>query len=65
MAALAGNQTFQADWEPLVSLLPGNWQELAVETGALKGLRTDKSAAHLLRTLPLHFGHGHSLHGTA
>ena len=64
MAALAGNQTFQADWEPLVSLLPGDWQDLAVETGALKGLCMDKSAAHLLRTLPLHFGHGHSLLGT-
>ena len=65
MAALAGNHAFQEDWEPLVSLSPGNWQDMAVETGALKGFRKTKSAEHLLCVLPLHFGHGHSRHGTA
>ena len=37
------------DWELLSSLLPVNWRELAAETGALKGLRKDKSADNLLR----------------
>ena len=27
------------DWELLKTFLPGNWRELARETGALKGLR--------------------------
>ena len=55
----------QEDWELLVSFLPGNWQDLAVETGALKGLRKDKSAENLLRVLLLHLGCGHSLLETA
>ena len=45
----------------LVSFLPANWQDLAVETGALKGLRKNKSAENLLRVLLLHLGCGHSL----
>ena len=52
------------DWELLSSLLPGNWRELAVETDALKGLRKDKSADGLLRTLMIHLGGGHSLRET-
>ena len=52
------------DWELLSSLLPGNWRELAAETGALKGLRKDKSADGLLRTLLMHLGCGHSLRET-
>ena len=52
------------DWELLVSFLPGNWQELAGETGALKGLRKDKSVENLLRTLLIHLGCGHSLRET-
>ena len=31
------------DWDLLVSFFPSNWQELAAETGALRGLRKDKS----------------------
>ena len=52
------------DWRLLVSFLPGNWRELAASTGALKGLRKDKSAEKLLRVLLLHLGCGHSLRET-
>jgi hypothetical protein len=55
----------QEDWEVLVSFLPDNWQDLAAETGALKGLRKNKSAENLLRVLLLHLGCGHSLLETA
>lgn len=55
----------QEDWELLVSFLPANWQDLAAETGALKGLRKNKSAENLLRVLLLHLGCGHSLIETA
>ena len=55
----------QEDWELLVSFLPDNWQDLATETGALKGLRKNKSAENLLRVLLLHLGCGHSLLETA
>ena len=53
------------DWRLLVSFLPGNWSDLAASTGALKGLRKDKSAENLLRVLLLHLGCGHSLRETA
>ena len=49
------------DWDLLVSFLPSNWQELAAEPGALRGLRKDESAEQLLRTLLIHLGCGHSL----
>ena len=52
------------DWEVLRSFLPANWQELAQESGTLKGLRKDKSAQTLLRVLLLHLGCGHSLRET-
>jgi len=52
------------DWELLVSLFPKNWQELAQETDALKGLRQDKSPDHLIRTLLIHLGCGYSLRET-
>ena len=52
------------DWRILVSFLPGNWRELAASTGALKGLRKDKSAENLLRVLLMHLGCGHSLRET-
>ena len=53
------------DWSLLVSFLPGNWRELAASTGALKGLRKNKSAENLLRVLLIHLGCGHSLRETA
>lgn len=52
------------DWELLLSFLPNDWQGLAHDTGALKGLRKDKSAENLLRTLLIHLGCGHSLRET-
>ena len=52
------------DWQVLTSFLPPNWQELATETAALRGLRKDKSPEHLLRTLLIHLGCGHSLRET-
>ena len=55
----------QEDWDLLVSFLPANWQALAAETGALKGLRKNKSVESLLRVLLLHLGCGHSLIETA
>ena len=53
------------DWGLLVSFLPENWRDLAVDTGALKGLRKDKSAENLLRVLLIHLGCGYSLRETA
>lgn len=53
------------DWELLLSLLPRGWQELALATNALKGLRKDKGAADNLRTLLLHLACGYSLRETA
>ena len=44
------------DWGVLASFLPGNWQQLAAHTGALRGLRKDKSPENLLRTLLIHLG---------
>ena len=48
----------------LMSFPPERRRELAGETGALKGLRKDKSVEPLLRVLPLHVGCGHSLRGS-
>ena len=53
------------DWELLMDFLPEGWEGMAVKSGALKGLRRDRSAEHLLRVLPLHPGCGHSLSETA
>ena len=56
------------DWDVLRSFLPRDWRELAQDTGALKGLRKDKTDDNLLRTLLLHLGCGrcgHSLRETA
>ncbi len=52
------------DWNVLVSFFPENWQDLASNTGALKGLRQDKSADNLLRTLLIHIACGYSLRET-
>jgi hypothetical protein len=53
------------DWAVVMSLLPAGWQELAVGSGALKGLRKDKAAGNLLRTLLIHLACGYSLRETA
>lgn len=52
------------DWELLKSFFPPDWRELAQETGALKGLRQDKSEENYLRTLMIHAGCGCSLRET-
>lgn len=54
----------QEDWDLLTTFFPAEWRELAVETGALKGLRKDKSPDGLLRVLLMHVGCGHSLRET-
>ncbi len=54
----------EEDWTILKSFFPDNWGELAVGAGALKGLRKNKSAESLLRTLLIHLGCGHSLRET-
>ena len=56
--------TVDEDWDVLLSFLPQDWRELAQDTGALKGLRKDKTVDNLLRTLLLHLGCGHSLRET-
>ena len=53
------------DWKLLMSFLPGNWRDLAVSTGALKGPRKHQSPESLLRVLLMHLGCGHSLRETA
>ena len=53
------------DWAVLRSFFPDNWQVLATETNALKGLRKDKTAESLMRTLLIHVGCGYSLRETA
>jgi len=52
-------------WDDLVEYLPSEWEELALETNALKGLRKDKSPKNLLRVLFIHFACGCSLKETA
>lgn len=52
------------DWDLLLSFFPTGWRDIAVSVGALKGLRKDKSAEHLLHTLLIHVGCGHSLRET-
>jgi hypothetical protein len=54
----------EEDWPLLVSFFPADWETMAVTHGALKGLRKDKSAENLLRTLLIHLGCGHSLRET-
>ena len=52
------------DWNLLQSFLPPRWKALAHSTGALKGLRQDKSEECYLRLLLMHFGCGFSLRET-
>jgi DDE family transposase len=52
--------TSQKNWKVLLSLLPTQWQQAALESGAVKRLRGFSSAEVLLRTLLLHVGLGYS-----
>jgi hypothetical protein len=53
------------DWDLLVSFFPDQWKDLAEQTGALKGLRQDKSVESYLRILLMHLGCGFSMRETA
>ena len=48
------------DWELLSSFLPPDWKASASKTGALKGLRQDKSEENYLRILLMHLGCGYA-----
>ena len=52
------------DWDLLKTFFPPDWQSLASQTGALKGLRKFKSPDSLLRVLMMHVGSGYSLRET-
>ena len=53
------------DWDLLMSFFPSDWKTSACRTGALKGLRQDKSEENYLRVLLMHFSGGFSLRETA
>ena len=53
------------DWAVVMSLLPSDWLERGVRTGAIKGLRKAKSAEAMLRILLIHLGGGYTLRETA
>ena len=53
------------DWNLLMSFFPSDWKASACRTGALKGLRQDKSEENYLRVLLMHLGGGFSLRETA
>jgi hypothetical protein len=57
--------TLAEDWELLVSLLPRNWEQQAIFSGASQRLRGFPTMSSLLRTLLLHVGKGYSLRETA
>ena len=52
------------DWNLLLSFFPTNWKQLAETSGALKGLRQDKSEENYLRVLLMHLGCGFSMRET-
>jgi hypothetical protein len=52
------------DWDLLLSFFPSNWKQLARTSGALKGLRQDKSEENYLRVLLMHLGCGFSMRET-
>ena len=52
------------DWEVLMSLFPADWRMQAEVSGALRGLRQDKSEECYLRVLLMHLGCGFSLRET-
>src|SRR5437899_6301903 len=51
-------------WNLLVSLLPPQWEQQAVLSGASERLRGFSTTSNLLRTLLLHVGKGYSLRET-
>jgi len=61
---MPGSNAAEEDWDLLLSFFPSDWMTLARQSGALKGLRQDKSAENLLRVLLLHLGCGYSMRET-
>src|SRR6516165_493713 len=61
---MPGSNAADEDWDLLLSFFPSDWMTLARRSGALKGLRQDKSAENLLRVLLLHLGCGYSMRET-
>jgi hypothetical protein len=57
---MEASNAVEEDCELLRSLFPAEWMTLAIQSGALEGLRQDKSAEMLLRVLLLHVGAGFS-----
>src|SRR6266542_3964343 len=57
-------QPLDKDWSLLLGLLPAEWQNQAVLSGACERLRGFSSTSDLLRTLLLHVGNGYSLRET-
>src|ERR1035437_6264112 len=57
-------QPLDEDWKLLLGLLPTQWQQQAVLSGACERLRGFSSTSSLLRTLLLHVGKGYSLRET-
>lgn len=55
----------EGDRDLLLTFFPSDRERLAAESGALKGLRKDRSPENPLRVLPMHSGCGHSLRETA
>ena len=58
-------QPLDEDWNLLLGLLPAEWHQQAVLSGACERLRGFSSTSGLLRTLLLHVGNGYSLRETA
>ena len=52
------------DWELLMAFFPADWRMQAETSGALRGLRQDKSEECYLRVLLMHLGCGFSLRET-
>lgn len=59
------NTAVDEDWDLLTTFFPSDWKASALRTGALKGLRQDKSEDAYLRVLLMHIGSGFSLRETA
>jgi hypothetical protein len=57
-------QPLDEDWQLLLGLLPAQWQQQAVLSGACERLRGFSTTASLLRTLLMHVGSGYSLRET-
>ncbi len=52
------------DWSTLLSFFPEKWEEMAVATNVIKGLRKERDTENYLRTLLLHLACGYSMRET-